>query len=67
MKTSTSHGVAKSSDSNASSSSMLECRVYAKHSIREDNFIGGSKDRMKLLFAEGTGGGLYIFGSIQIL
>ncbi|KAF8726639.1 hypothetical protein AX14_007619 [Amanita brunnescens Koide BX004] len=37
---------------------MLECRVYAKHSIREDNFIGGSKDRMKLLFAEGTGGAI---------
>ena len=46
---------------------MLECRLYAKRSIREDNFIGGTKDGIELLLAQGTGGGLYIFGLKQIL
>jgi len=34
---------------------MLECRVYAK-----DDFLGGTKDGIELLLAEGVGGGLYI-------
>ncbi len=40
---------------------MLECRLYAKHTILKDDFIGGTKDGIELLLAEGTGGGLYIF------
>ena len=44
--------------SNASSSSMLECRLYAKNFFK-DKFIGGTKDALGLLLAEGTAGGLY--------
>jgi hypothetical protein len=39
---------------------MLECRLYAKHNILKDNFIGGTKDAIELLLAEGTAGGLYV-------
>jgi hypothetical protein len=39
----------------------LECRLYAKNNIRKDNFIGGTKDAVELLLAEGAAGGLYIF------
>jgi len=48
-----------SSGSNALSSSILECRVYAKK-IFKDDFIGGTRDRIKLLLAEGAGRSLYI-------
>ncbi|KIM87374.1 hypothetical protein PILCRDRAFT_814882 [Piloderma croceum F 1598] len=34
-------------------SSMLECRVYAKHQIGSDDFIGGTKDMIESLLAEG--------------
>ena len=44
--------------SNALSSSMLECRLYAKR-IFKDKFIGGTKDAIELLLAEGASGGLY--------
>ncbi len=37
---------------------MLECRLYAKNILR-DKFIGGTKDAIELLLAEGTAGGLY--------
>jgi len=40
---------------------MLECRLYAKHNILKDTFIGGTKDAIKLLLVEGAAGGLYIF------
>jgi hypothetical protein len=39
---------------------MLECRLYAQRNIRKDNFIGGTKDAIGLLLAEGTAGGLYV-------
>lgn len=37
---------------------MLECRLYAKNILKE-KFIGGTKDAIELLLAEGTAGGLY--------
>ena len=37
---------------------MLECRLYAKR-IFKDKFIGGTKDAIELLLAEGASGGLY--------
>ncbi len=37
---------------------MLECRLYAKNILGE-KFIGGTKDAIELLLAEGTAGGLY--------
>ena len=40
---------------------MLDCRLYAKHNILKDKFIGGTKDAIKLLLVEGAAGGLYIF------
>ncbi len=58
LKPSTSHGVADARGSDALSSSMLECRLYAKN-IFKDRFIGGTKDTIGLLLAEGTAGGLY--------
>jgi hypothetical protein len=61
LNTSISHGIINSSGSNALSSSILECRLYVKHSIRMDSFIGETKDRIELLLAEGAGGGGYIF------
>ena len=48
-------------DSDASISSMLECRLYAKHNILKDKFVGGTKDAIELLLAEGAVGSLYIF------
>jgi hypothetical protein len=61
LKPSTSHGVTNACGSDALSSSVLECRLYAKHNIRKDNFIGGTKDVIELLLVEGAAGGLYIF------
>ena len=43
--------------SDALSSSMLECRFYAKNILKE-KFIGGTKDAIELLLAEGTAGSL---------
>lgn len=40
---------------------MLECRLYAKHNILKDKFVGGTKDAIELLLAEGAVGSLYIF------
>jgi hypothetical protein len=40
---------------------MLECRLYAQHNILKDNFIGGTKDAIELLLAEGAAGSLYTF------
>ena len=37
---------------------MLECRLYAKNIIK-DKFIGGTKDAIEFLLAEGTAGGPY--------
>ena len=37
---------------------MLECRLYAKRKAR---FIGGTRDGIEFLLAEGEGGGLSIF------
>jgi hypothetical protein len=39
----------------------LECRLYAKQKIWKDGFIGGTRDEIELLLAEGAGGGLSIF------
>jgi hypothetical protein len=39
----------------------LECLLYAKHNILKDKLIGGTKDAIKLLLAEGAAGGLCIF------
>jgi hypothetical protein len=36
---------------------VLECQVYAKHKIGSDNFIGGTKDTIELLLAEGASRG----------
>jgi hypothetical protein len=58
LKPSTSHGITNACGSDALSSSMLECRLYAKNIFKE-KFIGGTKDRIELLLAEGTAGGLY--------
>jgi hypothetical protein len=63
LSTCTSHGITNSSGSNAFTSSMLECRLYVKHSIRKDKFIGGTKDGIESLLAKGAGGGLYILFS----
>jgi hypothetical protein len=38
----------------------LECRVYAKHKIRSDNFIGGTKDTIELLLAEAASRGTIV-------
>jgi hypothetical protein len=38
----------------------LECRLYAKHNIRKDEFIGGTKDTVESLLAEAAAGGLCI-------
>ncbi|KIM75554.1 hypothetical protein PILCRDRAFT_669545 [Piloderma croceum F 1598] len=42
----------------ALSSSMLECRLYTKHNILKDKLIGGTKDAIKLLLAEGAAGAM---------
>jgi hypothetical protein len=54
-----SHGVTNTCGSDALKTSILECRLYAKHNIRKDHFIGGTKDAIELLLAEGVAGGLY--------
>ena len=61
FKTCTSHSVTDFCRSDALRSSLLECRLYVKHNIRNDDFIGGTKDTIELLLAEGAAGGLYIF------
>jgi hypothetical protein len=43
--------------SDALGSSMLDCRVYAKHKIRRDSFIGGTRGTIESLLAEGASGG----------
>ena len=43
---------------------MLECRVYVKNIHNKDKFIGGTKDAIGLLLAEGTAGGRY-YGSFS--
>jgi hypothetical protein len=60
-KTCTSHSVTDFCRSDALGSSLLECRLYAKHNMRKDDFIGGTKDTIESLLAEGAAGGLYIF------
>jgi hypothetical protein len=42
-------------------SSILECRVYAKRTIKHDSFIGGITDMIESLLAEGASGGPCIF------
>ena len=44
--------------SDALSSSTLECRLYTKNIFKE-KFIGGTKDAIELLLAEGSSRGLY--------
>ena len=61
LNNSTSHGIINASGSNALSSSILECRLYVKHSILMDSYIGETKDEIELLLAEEAGGGGYIF------
>lgn len=51
--------VSTSCGSEVLSSSVLECRVYAKHLIGSD-FIGGAKEEIKLLLTKGATGGVYI-------
>ena len=38
---------------------MLECRLHAKNLLSKDKYIGGTKDAIELLLAEGTAGGLH--------
>jgi hypothetical protein len=47
-------------DSDVLGSSVLECRVYTKHNIGTDNFIGGTKEVIGSLLAEGAEGGMYL-------
>ena len=49
-------GVSNTRDSEALGSSMLDCRVYAKHRIRGDRFIGGTSGTIESLLAEGASG-----------
>ena len=60
LKISIYHDIPTSCGSEAIGSSVLECRVYAKHKIGNDDFIGGTKDTIESLLAEGAAGGLYI-------
>jgi hypothetical protein len=39
---------------------VLECRVYARNKIGSDNFIGGTKDAIELLLAEGASCGTVV-------
>ena len=69
LDASTLNDVTNSSGSDALGSSVLECRLYAQHTVRKDSLIGVTKDEIKLLLAEGAGGGLYIFhiGSCSLI
>ena len=51
---------ADSSGSDALESSLLECRIYAKHKVGRDDFIGGTKDAIESLLTEGAAGGLFV-------
>ena len=44
-------------DSDALGSSVLGFRVYAKHKIRNDSFIGGTSGTIESLLADGAAGG----------
>jgi hypothetical protein len=47
-------------DSDALDSSVFECRVYAKHKVGRDDFIGGTKETVESLLAKGIAGGLCV-------
>jgi hypothetical protein len=38
-------------------SSVLEIELYRHHTFASDDYIGGAKDRIELLLAEGATGG----------
>ena len=44
-------------DSDALGSSVLGFRVYAKHKIRNNSFIGGTSGTIESLLADGAAGG----------
>ena len=50
-------GISDTRDSDALGSSVLDCRVYAKHKIRNDSFIGGTSGTIESLLADGAAGG----------
>jgi hypothetical protein len=47
-------------DNDVLGSSVLECRVYTKCKFGSDDFIGGVKETVESLLAEGASGGLYL-------
>lgn len=58
MKAAPSHGIViDACDSDVFDSSVLECRVYAKHKIGSDDFIGSIRETIESLLAEAAGGG----------
>jgi hypothetical protein len=59
LKTAISHIFFDYYGSGAIGSSILECQVYAKPKIGNDNFIGGTKDTFNTLLIEGASEGLY--------
>ena len=61
LRSSASRSVTNVCGSDALGSSMLECRLHVKHSIRKDVFIGVTKDAIKMLLDEGAAGRLYTF------
>jgi hypothetical protein len=50
-------------DSDALGSSVLECRVYVKHKIGSDGFIGGTNGTIESLLTGGAGGGQHCLTS----
>ena len=56
-----SRGVTNTCGSDALNSSMLECRLLAKHCMRKDVFIGVTKDAIEMLLDDGAAGRLYTF------
>ena len=60
MQTAASHGLTTFYRSDGLGSSVLECRVYAKHKIGSDHLIGGTKDTIESLLTEGAAGGPYV-------
>ena len=42
-------------------SSTLECQVYAGRKLGNDDFVGGIKDMVEALLAQGAAGGPHLF------
>ena len=53
--------VTDSSGSNTLNSSILDCLLYVERMFLVDLRVGGTKDEIELLLAEGVHGGLYTF------